>query len=1118
MEPVTAIGLAGNIVQFIDFAAKVMVRLHSFQSSRGEIPKVFQGISVRLPLLIADLDGCQARIKNLPPKTETALSAVVERCKGRVEELNKILDETLPEKGDSAWRKSRKALKSLRKETEVKSIEEELGKLMQTLTHHHVLRMGVNGNQTIAQAVVEEEKKGPFFMVPKRKVVRFVGRQTVIRDITVKLEGSQIVVLQAMGGQGKTQIALEFCRHADEKGLYAGIFWVDAASEVQLRRSLETIADTIKPSSRVFENGERKIAYVKQELGTRIHPYLLVLDNYDDPVEFPNVLDFLPSGKRGHVLMTTRQVDVGRHGTLIVLPGLSEDESLDLFFYRSGYERSTTNDEHAKQIAGRLGFHPLALDQAAAFINKRKGRLKLDEFIEYYESRKKEILNSTPKVWEYRRRNADDQEVSLNVFTTWEMSLGLLKGSESGEEYALLLSLLAYFHNGDIPGSLFRAFVKTARGEPRYPPWMDKFTENNVWSQERFVDALVELHDLALIEGHFTDSEGDIHASLHPLIKDWILMRGTDEERRRQSILQVDILGDLCEVEDQALSETVGHIFPHVLVMEEHYREFVVPYLSLESSVINELVSHIGANLCQISRFLHSLGKYTNSERLMDIAISSQTPILGDTHPVILKMKTRRGNALMELGQHHAAESVFLALYRVYRAEGDGSESARVWILIHHSEVLYRLGRYKEAEKEFGSIASWMAICPAYKKQYMWSKTLWAQTLLKLDKFVEAEQKYRDLLAMSTAEFGPEHPKTIMNISNLAGVQMAMGKTKESIKQHTEIYSVATRIQGLNHPDTLKKGADLGSCLTELGFFEEAEEFLREILTREEKVYGSEHPMALKTLNKLAWCLLGQGKKDEGMKVAGQVLSLQEKILDPWNPDLLESQRTLSRALQANGYFQEGEILLRRVRKKIERTCWQTHSMNLQVCHDLGCNLRDQNRKEEARELLDWVRVHREQVLGRNHFQTLTTAVEYALLLDPATQEDLITLILINAARGLSESLGELHPIHKRIAEAAEALHIDLTAQEDMMAKILREAAQQLSEFHDEWHPIHKQTAEASEASETDSTAKTRDEFISSLQNDHPDMLPTNTFEQADGPPDPQSLLFFDLPNSACGN
>ena len=54
-----------------------------------------------------------------------------------------------------------------------------------------------------------------YFEVPNRRVSYFVGREDVLQKIETGISsdaGPQVFVLRGLGGQGKTQIALEYCR------------------------------------------------------------------------------------------------------------------------------------------------------------------------------------------------------------------------------------------------------------------------------------------------------------------------------------------------------------------------------------------------------------------------------------------------------------------------------------------------------------------------------------------------------------------------------------------------------------------------------------------------------------------------------------------------------------------------------------------------------------------------------------------------------------------------------------------------------------------------------------------------------------------------------------------
>ena len=83
-----------------------------------------------------------------------------------------------------------------------------------------------------------------YFFVPRQRVKNFFGREEQLEQITSYFKGEverpRILVLHALGGQGKSQIALEYCQQA--RKIYRGIFWINSSSKSTLTQSLVSIA------------------------------------------------------------------------------------------------------------------------------------------------------------------------------------------------------------------------------------------------------------------------------------------------------------------------------------------------------------------------------------------------------------------------------------------------------------------------------------------------------------------------------------------------------------------------------------------------------------------------------------------------------------------------------------------------------------------------------------------------------------------------------------------------------------------------------------------------------------------------------------------------------------
>ncbi|KAF2107206.1 hypothetical protein BDV96DRAFT_654053 [Lophiotrema nucula] len=1015
MDPLSAIALTGNVLLFAELTAKIAKRLHEYQQRQGEVPKVFQGISTRLPLLIDILKQYDGQL--VPEQKQKDVEKVTSSCKTQILNLQKILDETLPADGDSWATVKKKALLSILREKEVNRIDGELRHCAQLLTLHSVVPRGLTpqpANVAQVPAVTPVVKQETFFEVPNRRVSRFVGREKIIEDIERKFQSSPVVVLQGMGGQGKTQIALEFCHGSRSRGTYTGIFWIDATSEMKLRGSFEAISDVIKDPKQVFATADEKVQFVRQKLKDSGESWLMVFDNHDEPERFGNVTNYLPiNTKNAHVLFTTRHADVGRYGDTIALRGMTENEALDLFFHRSAYDPTSENIQEARSIVERLGYHPLALDQAAAYLSKRRTTLPLNAFIEHYKKRRKEIWRTTPKVWEYQRAlDGSAQEISLSVFTTWELSCQQLFEHELGNEYTSLLCVMAYFHHESIEESLFSTYMaKRTRSS-----WLSIFVENGIWQQDRYEDAIVELRDLALVESYGRNTDGLLYVSLHPLVKDWIQIRTTDQQRYECAILQQQILKETLRKANYAWVKitTRQAVRSHVRVSEGSYQDFICPHLRATD------LKFLARYYFWVSIFYREIEEYVEAERVLKICYELGLKVDGDDFSSeLLNIRVEQGNLAFLQHRLQEAEEILHEVETI-RVESN-MEVTGSWIhdRISYADVLNDLLRSNEAEKLYRSTIE-IASSELGLRHEVVLRALsnLALFLLRRCKFVEAEEIYRDLIDYSVSEHGAEHEETTFYCLRLGTVFHHMGRYKEARDIFLE--SVNTRHKNLepDHPSTIEAVHRLGMVQTALGFFAKAETMLQANLASSEKLFGTHHVETLGHLHTLSRVWRNIGKVDESIEAGHRVLLRHTELFGPNHLDALLIRLDLAGALLAKGSLNEAEGL---VREGLER-CNPDEPAIARVHYELRCKLAEiydaEDRLEAARDIYQIDMSQYQELIGAGHPDILEASVHYAFVLERLNEEEEARRLLLEAKAGLEVALESEHPIHKTIAEA----------------------------------------------------------------------------------------------------
>ncbi|KAH0536108.1 hypothetical protein FGG08_006994 [Glutinoglossum americanum] len=634
--------------------------------------------------------------------------------------------------------------------------------------------------------------EGPFYEIPLLQVSQYVDRVELLKEIErnfASVSGAEshrrIVVLLGMGGQGKTQLALEHCRVARASEQYQGIFWIDASSPGTARRGFETIAEKVSGPGRVFGNSESKIAFVKDTLGSWGKPWIIVFDNYDNPSEFKNISSYFPQGRSGAILFTSRHSESARLGIVIRVTQMTEEEGTELLLRQSRLERNSDNTIDGRKIVRKLGYLPLAIDQAGAYINARE--LPLWRFIKHYDERKEVVLKHTPLLWEYRKRLGEDKdEMSLNVFTTWELSFRQVGKNE--DERAMIchfLTLSAFFDATKIGENLFRRLASAS--EP--PQWVGLFTSEGVWDGYKYQDILVELRKLSLLQSLDTGTE-ETRFSLHPLVVEWLKLRADQESRQRYALEAIVVLGDCISAQDQGTIPLQIKLdtLSHVDMCLRNDKEYSQELGGLDPVSLIEPLCVFGSLYKRFCQYQEAKTMYkrtlTVGEELglmCERALAGCEKALGPDHPLTLGVIHNLGLLYGRQGKLAEAE----AMYRRALAGSEkvlGLDHMPTLGAVNSLGILYReQGRLAEAEVMYGRVLAGRekALGPDHPSTL---DTVHSLGVLydSQDRLAEAEAMYGRALTGYEKALGPDHKSTLLTVRGLGLLYERQGKLAEA--------------------------------------------------------------------------------------------------------------------------------------------------------------------------------------------------------------------------------------------------------------------------------------------------------------------------------------------------
>ncbi len=193
--------------------------------------------------------------------------------------------------------------------------------------------------------------------VPSRPEV-FIGREDLLAEINTLLDRGTRVLLQGLGGMGKTSLAAETAARRAEAG-NTPILWLRAVGD-RGENWLRALAHPLEAHEKIAHAppDTRQAAFRAALIDSGVR--LIILDDVWDGEALKMVIDALPPGFPA--LITSRQrFPVGK---ILDVSELPRSQALELLNYHAS-EAFTLADEDAVELCSRLGDHPFTIEIAA---------------------------------------------------------------------------------------------------------------------------------------------------------------------------------------------------------------------------------------------------------------------------------------------------------------------------------------------------------------------------------------------------------------------------------------------------------------------------------------------------------------------------------------------------------------------------------------------------------------------------------------------------------------------------------------------------------------------------------------------------------------------------------
>ena len=421
------------------------------------------------------------------------------------------------------------------------------------------------------------------------------------------------MALCGLGGAGKTSVALEYAhRHLAEVGL---AWQFPAEDPAVLAAGFGELAAQLG-AGRCWTADP--VVSVHGMLAASAAPWLLVFDNTPSRA---SVQPFVPPAGRGRVLITSRD-QIWPPGQALEVPVLDQQVAAGFLADRTG----DADRQAAVELAGELGGLPLALEQAAAYIQATGDDLA--GYLASFRQRRADLL-ARGEPTGYRQ----------TVATTWRLAFEHLQ--QPHPSAVGLLRLLANCAPEAIPLHLLlhpRPGLGDSLG-PEIAPVLLPLLEDPLAAK----DAVAALRRHSLIS---PPTAGTV--SVHRLV---------------QAVTIAQMPAELAAAWQQAAAAVIDAALPADPRSPDSWAAF--------ASLLPHAQAALGedsGSIWKIASYLGYSGNYPAARDLQQRVLKAQAQVSGPEHPDTLTARANLARWTGEAGDPAAARDLFAALLPVRRA------------------------------------------------------------------------------------------------------------------------------------------------------------------------------------------------------------------------------------------------------------------------------------------------------------------------------------------------------------------------------------------------------------------------------------------------------------------
>nr|POF20689.1 kinesin light chain [Quercus suber] len=602
----------------------------------------------------------------------------------------------------------------------------------------------------------------PSKYLPFLRNQHFVGRSTELEALEQKLfvkQDCHRMAVVGLGGIGKTQVVLRFAHAVLEKHGDVSVFWVPALSAELFGQAYREIARVV--GVHVPTDGSEDVKKLVQRhlsdvMGGR---WLMVVDNADDAELLDGVngegglLEHLPTSDTGLIVFTTRDGEVAQAlagSDVVTLEKMSDVEGLEILNQALNVKAFVWDEVAAIELLVELDYLPLAITQAAAYINSN--RTSLEEYLSLIRSTEEDIVYILSQEMQDNKRYKQSKQKHA-IAATWLVSFKRIikRDTDAGRETdaADLLQYMCCIEWKAIPHSILPPLQPTAR----------------------MASAIGTLCAYSFVTRREGEKTYDMHRLVHLAARVWLGQSGSLAERQRMAMQH---LTDIFPSDDYDNRDVWREYIPHAARMKRQ-----------ENKNEGEDAAVRGRLCLKVGWCLRVDGRIGGAVRWLEESCDCKIDLAQD-HPSRLASQHALAAAYRADGQ--IKQAVWL-LEQVKQAVGllGAEHPSTLTSMANLASTYKKQGRWKEAEElQVKEMETPRTVLRAEHPDTLASMNNLALTYPDQERWTEAEALQSQAASGYQRSRGLEHPNTLAALETLAYVEcMRQQEQSENIVQET---------------------------------------------------------------------------------------------------------------------------------------------------------------------------------------------------------------------------------------------------------------------------------------------------------------------------------------------